>query len=140
MSQLVKIGMFVALTLALNACAVTEYGDEVAFSADEFAQAEAELVANESLAAEDDISLEATKDCYVRITCSNGTNRSCNGTNGQCSASSAGTGRVTCNGSSTYCPSLPPPPPPTCGNFCFSDSDCGLEARCDTVSNRCVCL
>ncbi|GAB4531069.1 MAG: hypothetical protein Tsb0020_47440 [Haliangiales bacterium] len=139
MSQLVKIGMFVALTLALNACAVADHGDEVVFSADEFAQIETELVANESLAAEDDISLEATKDCYVRITCSNGTNRACNGTNGQCAASSAGAGSVTCNGSSNVCPSSPPPPP-QCGSFCFSNADCGAGAACDTFSNRCVCF
>ena len=91
-------------SLVLGAC----YGqiDEGFDYADgEQALAESEFLGGEDgLSAHQDFDTEAAKDCFVRITCANGSLRSCFGTNGSCSASSSGNGKVTCNGSSSACP------------------------------------
>ncbi len=49
-------------------------------------------------------------DCSVSVQCSDGSTRSCNGTSSSCSAGvTNGIERVTCNGSTTSCPTAPPP-------------------------------
>ena len=83
------------------------------------------------------VSAFAAKDCSVSIQCADGTSRSCSGTSGACSASGGGNGSVTCNGSTSACPS---PTLPTCATTykCFSNADCGVDGVCQ--NNRCYCI
>lgn len=76
------------------------------------------------------VSTLATKDCSVSIRCADGTSRSCNGTSGACSASGSGNGSVSCNGSTTYCPSSLPD--------CTANGICNLQCSSDPDCIQCV--
>ena len=114
--------------IAMTACAVMmDEGDQASFN---------EYDTSEQALSGDDPVTEAAKDCSVSIQCANGTYRSCNGTSGSCSASGSGNGSVTCNGSTSACPTTQPPSEcSTCppGYSCF----CGIADGCRREGTYC---
>lgn len=123
-----------ALALILGSCAM-DYGDEALMSDDVGVESAA---LSEHAYADDGPTTEAAYDCYVSIQCANGTSKACSGSNGSCSASSSSNGRVTCNGVTYQCSSLPPPPPSECdtcppGYSCH----CGIFDGCIRDTYQC---
>lgn len=115
-------GVFVVTMMMLTACGSAPGEDQsragqAASSEEHFQTQEAAL----------------TGDCYVRIECADATLRECSGTGGQCSASGANGGKVTCNGVVSSCFAIIEQPGCTtcsslsdgcCNPFCLRDPDC----------------
>lgn len=130
-----SLGIFIlgVLALVLGSCAV-DYGDE-ALMPDDMGLESAALSEHAEAHADDGPTTEATYDCSVSIQCANGTFKACSGSNGSCSASSASNGRVTCNGVTHQCSTLPPSECDSCpvGYSCH----CGIFEGCIRDTMQC---
>lgn len=134
---------------SLSSCVVDTESGETLFTDSSLAADEPVEQVSQAL---QDPQTEATGDCQVSISCSDGSSRSCSGTNGSCSASGSGAGSVTCNGGTVSCPL-------SCGSDGVCNSGCSYDPDCDTcvadqfckwhsqcgpygacVNRNCICL
>lgn len=84
-------------------------------------------------------SFVAAGPCFVQRQCDDGSTISCNGSSSCSSGPGTGGGYVTCDGSTTWCPTEPP----VCsdGQFCKSNSMCGTcyGLQCVCFHQTCAC-